>query len=362
MKKFPAIIDWYIIKKFLGTFFFAIAALSVVVIVFDLSEKIDDFLTRGAPLSGIIFDYYLNFFPYFVNLFSYLFIFIAVIFFTSRLAARTEIIAILNGGISFWRMLVPYVVAALLLGTMSLLLANFVIPRTNFKMREFEKTYYRNPFQNRNINIHMQIDPGTFVYVENYNVNVQTGYKFTLEKFEGTEEVYKLTAPRLQWIDTLEMWRLSDYYERTFDGFHETYRNGKTLDTVLGFTRAEFHIDTEDRKTMNYWELNEFIEKEKLKGATNVEMYEIEKYQRMMYPLTAVIMTLMAVSLSSRKIRGGIGAHLGIGIALAFIYILLMQFASMFSRFGGLSPLMGVMVPNIIYAILTVFLLAKAQK
>ncbi|MDR0364865.1 MAG: LptF/LptG family permease [Bacteroidales bacterium] len=362
MKKFPSIIDRYIIRQFLSTFFFAIALLSVIIVIVDLSEKIDDFLTRGASVHAIIFDYYFNFLPFFITQYSYLFIFIAVVFFTSRLASRTEIIAMLNGGINFWRLLIPYVVTGLLLGVLFLVLSNFIIPKSNYKMREFEKMYYRNPFQNREVNIHMQISPGTFIYVENYKVNTQTGYKFTLEKFQDNKQVYKLTAPSIQWIDSLEMWRLRSYFERSFDGIHETYRQGAVIDTTLGFTNTEFHIDTEDRKIMNYWELNEFIEKEKLKGATNVETYEIEKYQRMMYPLTSLILTLMGISLSNRKTRGGIGIHLAVGLALAAIYILLMQFASMFSRIGGLTPLMGVMVPNLVFIILVVFLLYIAQK
>lgn len=362
MKKFPSIIDRYIIRQFLTTFFFLTALLSVIIVVFDLSEKVDDFLTRGATIKEIIFDYYFNFLPFFITQYSYLFIFISIVFFTSRLAARTEIIAMLNGGINFWRMLVPYAATALLLGTFFLLMANFFIPKSNHKMREFEKMYYRNPFQNRDVNIHMQISPGTFIYVENYKVNTQTGYKFTLEKFEENRQIYKLTAPSIQWVDSLEMWRLRNYYERSFDGVHETYRRGALIDTTLGFTNAEFHVDTEDRKIMVYKELNEFIEKEKLKGSPKVKTYEIEKYQRMMYPITSLILTLMGVSLSNRKTRGGMGIHLAVGIGLAAIYILLMQFASMFSRIGGLTPLMGVMVPNIIFAVITVFLLKIAQK
>jgi len=360
--RFPLIIDRYIIRKFLGTFLFSTLALLVIIIIFDLSERIDDFLSRGAPAEAIIFDYYFNFVPYFFNLFSYLFIFIAVIFFTSRLASRTEIIAILNGGVSFWRFLAPYICTALILGVISLLLANFVIPHTNSKMREFEKLYYRKPYQNHSVDIHMQVSPGTFVYVESFNVSNQVGSKFTLEKFEHNQEVYKITAPRIEWRDSIKQWYLYEYLVRTFNGETETFFKGNDLDTTFGFQADEFNIDTEDKKTMDYWELNQFIRKEQLKGASNAAPYLIEKYQRMIAPLVSVILTLIGVSLSSRKIRGGAGLNVAIGIALTFLYIMLMQFSSVFSIVGNLSPFWSVMIPNIFYAFIAVFLVIRAPK
>jgi len=359
---FPSIIDRYIFRKFVGTFLFSTVALLVIIIVFDLSERIDDFLSRGAPTEAIIFDYYFNFVPYFFNLFSYLFIFIAVIFFTSRLASRTEIIAILNGGVSFWRFMTPYICTALLLGFISLLLANFIIPHTNSKMREFEKLYYRKPYQNRNINIHMQVSPGTFVYVESFNVSNQTGNKFALEKFENDQTSYKLTSPRIEWRDSTQQWYLYEYLVRTFDGEKESFFKGYHLDTIFEFKANEFCIDTEDKKIMDYWELNRFIDKELLKGLSNAAPYLIEKYQRMMFPLVSVILTLIGVSLSSRKVRGGTGINLVIGIALTFLYIMLMQFSSMFSIIGGLSPFWSVMLPNILYMLIAAFLMMRATK
>jgi len=359
---FPSIIDRYIIRKFIGTFLFSTAALLVIIIVFDLSERIDDFKGRGAPTEAIIFDYYFNFVPYFFNLFSYLFIFIAVIFFTSRLASRTEIIAILNGGVSFWRFLAPYICTALILGFISLLLANFVIPHTNSKMREFEKLYYRKPYQNRNINIHMQVSPGTFVYVESFNVSNQTGSKFALEKFEKDQEVYKMTSPRIEWRDSTKQWYLYEYLVRTFDGENETFFKGHHLDTTFEFKAEEFCIDTEDKKIMDYWELNRFIDKELLKGSSNAAPYLIEKYQRMIFPLVSVILTLIGVSLSSRKVRGGTGINLVIGIALTFLYIMLMQFSSMFSIILGLPPFWSMMIPNILYMLIAAFLMLRATK
>lgn len=360
--KFPTIIDRYIIKKFLTTFVFSISLLAIIIIIFDLSEKINDFLEREAPVKAIIFDYYCNFLPYLINMFSYLFIFIAVIFFTSKMAARTEIIAILNGGINFYRLLVPYIITAIFLGILSFTLSNFIIPHTYNHVREFEKIYWKNPYENRDINIHMQIQKNVFIYTESFQVSKNTGIKFSLEKFKNNEEIYKLSANRITWIDSTQQWRLNNYFERTFDGIKESFRQGTQLDTTLGFNPNEFIIDVEDKNIMDYWELNAFIDKERLKGATNIRTYEVEKWRRICSPLSSIILTLIGVSLSSRKVRGGIGANLGIGISLAFSYILFIQITEMLSRYGGLTPLIAVMIPNVFYGIIAVFLLIKAKR
>lgn len=361
--KFPTIIDRYIIKKFLITFLFSISLLAIIIIIFDLSEKINDFLAREAPIKAIVFDYYCNFLPYLINMFSCLFIFIAVIFFTSKMAARTEIIAILNGGISFYRMLLPYIVTATFLGLCSFVLSNFIIPHTYTRVREFEKVYWKNPYENYNINIHMQIQKNVFIYTESYQVSNNTGIKFAMEKFDNNNKViYKLAANRIIWIDSTQQWRLNSYHERTFDGIKETFRTGEQLDTTLGFTPKEFVIDVEDKNIMDYWELNAFIEKERLKGSTNIRTYEVEKWRRICSPLASLILTLIGVALSSRKVRGGIGANLGIGISLAFSYILFIQITEMLSRYGGLQPFIAVMIPNIFYGIIAILFLIKAKQ
>ncbi|MDD3106600.1 MAG: LptF/LptG family permease [Bacilli bacterium] len=359
--KFPTIIDRYIIKKFLVTFLFSISLLAIIIIIFDLSEKLNDFLERATPLKAIIFDYYVNFLPYLINMFSYLFIFIAVIFFTSKMAARTEIIAILNGGVSFNRFLVPYIVTAIILGVFSFVLSSFIIPHTYKNVREFEKIYWKNPYENRDVNIHMQIKKDVFIYTESFQVSRNTGYKFAMEKFKNNEVVYKLSANKISWIDSTEKWRLNNYYELTIDGIKENLKKGMQLDTTLGFTPEEFIIDVEDKNIMNLWELNAFIKKESLKGATNIRTYEVEKWRRIFSPLAAIILTLIGVSLSSRKVRGAMGANLAIGITLAFSYILFIQITEMLSRYGGLSALTAVLIPNIFYGLIALFLLIKAK-
>jgi len=355
-------IDIYIIKKFLGTFFFAISLLIVIVIIFDISEKIDDFIEKEAPITEIIFSYYLNFIPYFINLFSYLFTFIAVIFFTSKMAADSEIVAILGSGISFWRFLRPYLIASTALGLMSFYLANFLIPQTNKTEMAFEKRYLKNPYRNRDYNMHMQIKPGTFVYLQSYNNETNTGYKFSLEKFKNNKLVYKLNSNRILWDSISGLWKIKDYYIRTFSGMDETLRKGKELDTLINLDPHEFSFILDDLKTLNYNELRTFIEKEKLKGSENIKEYEVEKHKRIAFPFATIILTMIGVSLSSRKVRGGIGMHLGLGITLTFGFILFQQISTVFATRGDLDPALAVWIPNIIFGILAVFLLRIAPK
>ena len=357
------IIDKYIIKKFLGTFFYSIALLAGVIIVFDLSEKIQDLLENHAPVSEIIFDYYLNFIPYFINLFSYLFVFISVIYFTSKLATNTEIIAILSSGVSFKRLLRPYMIAASFLALLSFVLANFVIPHTNIKMREFEQKYISNLKLDRGHNIHFQIAKNNFIYVERYNPKTLTAARFSIERFdeEGALQ-YKLNS-REAVFDTLKnSWEIKDYYIRELNGTNEILSKGKSLDTTLALYPKDLVLIKEDFKVMDFFEINHFIEDQKMKGAGNVVEYEVERQKRSAFPFAALILTIIGVSLSSRKIRGGMGMHLGLGIALTFLYILFMQFATVFSVYGGLSPFFAAWIPNIVFAIIAVILLKQAPK
>jgi len=357
------IIDIYIIRKFLGTFFFSIALLSVIIIVFDLSEKIDDFLEKQAPLQGIIFDYYLNFIPFFVNMFSYLFTFIAVIFFTSKMAQNTEVIAILSSGISFRRFLFPYMLSATFLALLSFYMSNFLIPHTNKRMWEFEKTYIKDPIKNENMNIHMQISPGEFVYVESYNSFTATGQKFSMERFSPEGKlIYKLNSDRITWDSVSGRWSIRNYYIRKITDNKESIKKGLELDTLINLRPQEFTLVADDIKTMNYFELNQFIDKEELKGSPNIPKYLLEKYKRYAFPFATIILTLIGVSLSSRKVRGGIGMHLGVGIGLTFTYILFMQVSNVFATFGNVSPLLASWIPNIIFGVLSIFMIRFAPK
>jgi lipopolysaccharide export system permease protein len=355
-------IDIYIIKKFLGTFFLTLVLLIFIVIVFDISEKIDDFLHRDAPLKAIVFDYYFNFVPYFINLFSYLLTFIAVIFFTSRMASDSEIIAILSSGISFRRMMFPYFISAAVLGLLSFLLANFIIPYTNRSMLAFEKRYINSPKQFTDQNIHKQISPGTFIYLENFNIRTNAGWKFTLEKFENRKLIYKMMGDRLEWDSLRLRWRISNYYFREINGMKESITKGTKLDTVLPFKPADFTEDIEEVKIMNYFVLTEHLKAKELRGDPDLIKYKVKKYERIAFPFATLILTLIGVSVSSRKVRGGIGFHLGLGLALTFIYILFMQIFTVFATFGDLPPLIAVWIPNIIFGFIAFFLYRLAPK
>ncbi|MCF6341216.1 MAG: LptF/LptG family permease [Bacteroidales bacterium] len=356
------IIDTYIIKKFLGTFVYAISLLIMIVIVFDVSENIDRFIENEAPLRAIVFDYYLNFIPHFINLFIYLFTFISVIFFTSKMAGDTEIIAILSSGISFRRLLFPYLIAAIILAVFSFYLGNFLIPKTNHTRRLFKNTYMEKLTKDNDKNIHLQISPGTFVYVETYNSDYQVGYKFSLEKFSGQQLVYKLMADRISWDTATSKWRLRNYYIRTFDSSGQHIVKGLEMDTSLVIKKTDLYKVKEDFEEMNMYELNEYITAEKRKGSIAYKKYEIEKHKRLAGPMAVIILTFIGVALSSRKVRGGIGMHLGVGIALTFSYILLLQVSTVFSASGSLHPALAAWIPNIIYFLIGLYLLKKAPK
>jgi lipopolysaccharide export system permease protein len=355
-------IDIYIIKKFLGTFFYAIALLSIIIVIFDISEKVDDFIEKKAPLSEIIFSYYANFLPFFINLFSPLFTFIAVIFFTSKLARNTEIIAILSNGISFWRLLRPYMISAVFIAFLSFYLTNFLIPKTNINLRDFEIKYLKSSRLIKDQNIHMQVRPGMFYYVENFNNFTNIGRKFSIENFKDGVLDYKLIADKIVWDSLSNRWKIINYYIRTIDGKNETITKGKEIDTTLNLVPKDFTINVEDIKTMDYFQLRTFFNKEKLRGAENIKFYEVEKYKRVSFPFATIILTIIGVSLSSRKVRGGIGMHLGLGIAISFAFILFMQISTVFATAGTLSPFIAVWVPNVLFLILGLFLLKMAPK
>ena len=361
MKLF-GLIDRYIISKFLGTFFYAIALIISITIVFDISEKIDDFIQKEAPLDEIVFTYYVNFVPYFVNLFSPLFTFIAVIFFTSRMAYNTEIVAVLSSGISFRRLLLPYMISAVILTILSLALSNFIIPPSNQKRLDFENTYIRNPLHYNKYNIHRQVSPNTFVYFESYNTNRNFGYRFTLERFAEQELVYKISADFLRWDSIKEIWTMENYIARTFQGVDESLIHGTKKDTILNMHPDDFGKRIDNVETMNYFQLNQFIKDEKFKGSDNIAYYEIEKHRRISMPFATIILTLIGVSIASRKVRGGIGLHIGIGLFISFSYIMFMQVATTLVTNAGMDASIAMWIPNLIYFFLSFYMIRIAPK
>jgi len=362
MKLKPTIIDWYIIRKFIGTYFFAIALISLIIVIFDVSENIDNFVETKAPLRAIIVDYYFNLIPFLANMFSPLFVFISVIFFTSKMAGNSEIIAILSGGVSFPRFMYPYFLSALVIFTLSLYLSLFVIPSANARRWSFEEQFKKKTFRNTDRNIHFQLEPGMFVYMESFSTWDNSANRFSLERFDGLELQSKLTSDRAVWDTSFNGWRVHNYVIRDLAESGEVLTRGRQLDTVISITAADLRRYHELNESLDYWRLNELIEQLQERGDKSVKFALIEKYRRVTIPFSVFILTLIGVSLSSRKVRGGIGLKIGAGIALSFSYILFLRFAEMFVHADVLSPAMALWLPNIIYTIIAVGLYIKAPK
>jgi len=357
------IIDAYIIRKFLGTFFLAIGLILAIAVVFDLSEKIDDFIENGASVKKIIFDYYLNFIPYFAVLFSSLFTFISVIYFTSRMAYNTEIIAILNSGMSFRRLLRPYLISSVIIAGLSFFLNDQVIPKSNAVKLQFEEEFvHKRPMRFQTKNYHRQIEPGIYIYLENYSTISQVGYNFAIEKFDGSKLVSKLIADQIRWDTTTNKWSLRRYYQRDIDGMKETITSGQMKDTTINMHPSDFQRRLNIVETMNLKELDEFIKQQKMQGETNVKAFQIERHKRISFPFSTFILTFIGVAVSSRKIRGGIGLQIAIGVIISFTYILFVQFSTQFAIGGLLSVELAVWLPNILFVFVALWLFRMAPK
>jgi lipopolysaccharide export system permease protein len=354
-------LDVYIIKKFLGTFFFSIVLILSIAVIFDLTEKLDNFFDNNAPLEAIIFDYYLNFIPFYMNMFTPLFTFISVIFFTSKLASNTEIIAMLASGISFRRIMKPYFISATIISIMSFILGGYIIPPSNEKLLEFEDTYIKKFKTDYARNIQMEVEPGVILYIERFEISQNKGYRFSLEKFDGKILASRLTAETITW-DSLYQWKISDYLLRNFDGMRESIVKGATMDTTIMVQPKEFFITAKESAQLNNVQLKEHLGRLKNRGIGSTQAFEDEYYKRFAMPLAAFIMTLMGVSLASRKVRGGIGLHLGIGLALSSIYILFSTLSTSFSVSGAMSPILAVWLPNLLFLGIGAYLYHTAPK
>jgi lipopolysaccharide export system permease protein len=356
------ILDKYIIKKFIGTYFFAILIFIVIVIIFDLSEKIDDFVEKEAPLRAVVVEYYANFVPYFMNMFNPLFVFIAVIFFTSKLSSHSEIVAILAGGVSFKRLLYPYFLSALIIAVFSLFLNLFVIPPANKVRLEFSDKYIHDRYINTNKDIHFQLYPGTYVYMESFNSWRNVANKFTLETIDGHEIVSKLSSETAVWDTTFNGWKLYNYILRQNVDGKDVISSGYSLDTVINLSVEDLNKRESIVEAYNYKELNDLIRTQKIRGDNRVLYSQIEKHTRFALPFSAFILTLMGVSLSSKKRKGGIGLNIGIGLVLSFSYILFLRFSQMFVHGGVLPPWIALWVPNLLYSFIAAFLYRIAPK
>ncbi len=354
------ILDRYIIRKFLGTYIFAIILLLAIVVMFDVNEKLDSFIK--APLGATIFDYFLNFLPYFANQFSPLFTFIAVIFFTSKLAGNSEFIAMFSTGMSFRRLLRPYLVSAALIAAGTYVLSAYVIPPANVKRINYTNTYVKNKRVDYGANIMLMVSPGQIAYMSSYDNISKTGRRFSLESFnEDKQLVSRLTASSIKW-DTLYRWTVRDYVKRDFRDNREYIERGRERDTTIAFEPRDFLISATDHEMMTSPALSEYISRQKRRGVANIQSFEVERERRYAMTAAAFILTVIGMTLSVKKVKGGMGLNIGIGLVLSFSYILFMTITQTFAISGMTSAFVAMWIPNFIYTIIAVVLYRKASR
>ena len=354
-------LDKYIIGKFLGTFIFSIVLIMSIAVIFDLTEKLDDFFENQVSVKEIIFDYYLNFIPYYMNMFSPLFIFISVIFFTSKLAGDSEIIAILASGVSYHRLMWPYFSSALLLFAFSFWMTGYVIPPASEKMLTFQDKYIQHFSRENARNIQMEVEPGTILYIESFQKRTKMGYRSSLEHFDGKKLTMRITADRIHY-DSAYNWHFDKYIRREFDGMRETLTRGNRLDTIIPVLPKELFYTAENAQMMPNPELRSYIDTQRKRGSGNVQAFETEWWKRWASPIGAFIMTLLGVTMSSKKVRGGIGKNLGFGLTLSALYILFSTVSTTFSVNGVMSPFMSVWLPNFIFLAIGVVLYLRVSR
>ncbi|HVW96956.1 MAG TPA: LptF/LptG family permease [Mucilaginibacter sp.] len=362
--KYIKTIDRYIIGKYLGTFVFTLGIFLVVTVVFDISEHLDNFLRNHSTLQEIVFKYYAGFIPFYLNLLSPLINFLAVIFFTAKMANQTEIVPILSGKSSFARFLRPYFICAALIFVVSLFANVYLIPYTNKLKISFENANQFNGDDPTKSEVHIQLDKHTFVYVQSFDNSIHTGYQFILEKFDGDSLREKLNANTIVYDSLKHVWTLRNYTIKYVNGLKEKWVDSSTRakDTVLDMRPVDFIVYDNVYSAMSTSDLNRNIEKEKIRGTGALKEMEYEKYRRFVYPLSSFVLTLIGVSISSRRVRGGIGLPLGIGIFLCFAYIVIDKFALVFAVKGNMAPLLAVFLPNGIFGLVGLYLLSKAPK
>lgn len=354
-------LDLYIIRKFIGTFILSIVLIMTIIIVLDITEKVDKFYDKNAPLSAIIFDYYLNLIPFFFNMLAPLFVFIAVIFFTSKLSENSEIIAIQASGVSYNRLLRPYFISATLIAIFTFFLIGYIIPPANKVRLDFEDQYIKK-FKKENVsNVQLEVEPGVILYIRDFQQNNNTGFDVSMEKFDGKKLVARMTANIIKY-DTLNRWTMKNYLIREFDGMKEHIQRGESIDTTINIHPDEFFITQFESPQMNNTELSNYLDRQRARGVGNIKAFEDEYYKRFAMPFAAFILTLMGVSLSSKKVRGGTGVNLGIGLALSATYVLFSTFSSSFSVNGNMSPLLAVWLPNLVFSIIAIYFYMKAPK
>lgn len=356
-------LDWYIIKKFIGTYFFAIILIISISIVFDFNEHLAKFTQYHAPWKAIIFDYYLNFIPYFANLFSPLFVFIAVIFFTSKLAGNSEIISMLAAGVSFKRLMRPYMISAAFISLLTFFLGAYVIPKGTIVKQNFETMYKNKKRTTSAQNVQLQVGQGVIAYIQHYDNNVKRGYGFNLDKFENKKLVSHLTAQEIQYDTISESkyhWKITQWRIRDMRGLKEKITSGARKDTMIMMEPTDLVFSKGQQETFTSPQLREYISKQINRGSSNVVQYEVEYHKRIASSFASFILTTIGMSLSSRKRKGGMGLYLGIGLALSFTYILLQAVSSTFAINANTPPMLAAWIPNIIFAVVAYFCYRQA--
>ena len=352
------ILDWYIIKKFIGTYIYSIMLIISISIVFDINENLAKFSESHAPLRAIVFDYYLNFIPYFANLFSPLFVFIAVIFFTSKLAGNSEIISMLAAGVSFKRLMRPYMISCVAISILSFFLSAYVIPHGTVIRQNFE-TIYKNKTKNTSAdNVQLQVGAGVIAYIQHYDNNLKKGYGFCLDKFENKKLVSHLTAMEIQYdtiSDSKNHWKMTNWKVRRLKGLREVITSGIQKDTLIQMEPTDLVYSKGQQETFTSPELRAYISKQIDRGSGNVVQYQVEYHKRIAASFASFILTTIGFSLSSRKRKGGMGLYLGIGLALSFGYIMLQTVSSTFAINADLPPMLAAWIPNIIFAVVAYF-------
>ena len=355
-------LDSYILWKFLGTFLFIMALLLCITIVIDMEEKIDAFVNNHATFRIVLTQYLFYFIIYITSLIGPFFILVSVIFFTSQLAERSEIIAILNSGTSFYRMLYPYMLGATILAATFFMANNYIVPYANKKRIKFENTYVSKPSEGLRFNFHRTIAPGTIIYIENYKPTDGSGFKFSIDKFADGKLVYKMRSDKIEWDKKTSHWRITNYYIRELSPSGDKISSGAFLDTVFSFKPEDFIFSENKKEVMTTPELKEYIDYMYKSGQPDIEFYEVERYRRTSTSFSIYIFTLIGVSVASRKVRGGLGWHIVLGIGLCALYEVMMKFTITFSTNASLPPILGVWIPNLLYAGLAFYLIKKAPK
>ena len=359
------LIDGYIIRKFIGTYFYSIILIISISIVFDINENLAKFTANNAPMRAIVFDYYANFVPYFANLFSPLFVFIAVIFFTSKLAGNSEVIAMMACGMSFKRLLRPYMISAALISVLNFYLGSYVIPKGTIVKHDFE-AQYKNSKNKKNTmasNVQLQVDKGVIAYISRYDDTRKTGYGFSLDKFEKKKLVSHMTANVIQYdtiSDSRYHWKAVNYKIRELKGLREHISTGMELDTMIVMEPMDLIFSKGQQETFTSPELKRYISKQKDRGSSNVVQYEVEYHKRIASCFASFILTVIGASLSARKRKGGMGLALGVGLALSFSYILLQTVSSTFAINAGTPPMLAAWIPNLLYVFIAYYCYKKA--